>query len=270
MNAYAKINWVLNVLDTRPDGYHEMDMLMQRISLCDALSIEPAQGIVFDGRDDNLVVRAARALDAHAGGGHGARIQLTKRIPSRAGLGGGSADAAATLIALNERWQLHMPMNDLLGIGLALGADVPFCLMANGLMRARGIGEDLSLLGAVPSHELVILHPGCGLSTPAMFRAWDEEPLHTPPADIEAAACALQHGDFDALNGCARNMLHACAARALPEIDDALGVLRDAGAAFAAMSGSGSAVFGVFHTAQDADAAAAHIGPDAIRAQTIA
>lgn len=268
IHAPAKINWALNILGTRADGYHEMDMVMQSISLYDVLHIEHANNLSLNDGEDNLVLRAARALNEHAGTAHGARIRLEKRIPARAGLGGGSADAAATLIALNELWALGLPMAALLDIGLKLGADVPFCLMGSP-MRARGLGEKLSPVHIVPTYELVLLHPGGGLSTPDMFRAWDAETAHSEPANIENTIAALMCGDTDALTGCARNMLYGCASTALREITAARNALLDEGARFAAMSGSGSAVFGVFDGAASADAAARSLGPTAFRAHTL-
>ena len=213
-------------------------------------------------------MRAARALNAHASTSHGANIALTKHVPARAGLGGGSADAAATLTALNDLWHLGLSLRDLCAIGLTLGADVPFCLMG-GAKRARGLGETLDPIVIPHTYELVILHPGGGLSTPEMFRAWDGESAHTQPANIKAGIAALQARDFSALNASTRNMLQACATRAMPEIGQALQSLSAAGAQFTSMTGSGSAVFGAFETATEADAAAKTIGPTAIRAHTL-
>ena len=135
VRAHAKINWSLAICGERPDGYHDLDMLMQPIALCDEITFETAKWITLtvqgrrlpnDGR--NLIVRAAAALNDALGLRMGARITLKKCIPSRAGLGGGSADCAAALVALNRMWNLRLPMHTLMAIGLKLGADVPFCL----------------------------------------------------------------------------------------------------------------------------------------------
>ena len=116
MQAHAKINWALNITGRRPNGYHELDMLMQSIELCDVIEFEEASelSLSVDGQPQpectqNLIIRAAKALGAHAGGSRGARVNVTKWIPERAGLGGGSADCAATLIALNRLWDLRLP-----------------------------------------------------------------------------------------------------------------------------------------------------------------
>ena len=145
LKAFAKINWSLNTLGVREDGYHLMDMVMQMIELHDDITIEPADTLTLqvDGRvrvpdtSDNLVLRAAQALQNYAGIEAGAAIQLHKRIPVCAGLGGGSADAACILHGLNKLWKLHYPLETLCEIGVKIGADIPFCL-AGGLMRAEG------------------------------------------------------------------------------------------------------------------------------------
>ena len=180
--ARAKINWSLNILGVRPNGYHELDMLMQQISLSDELVFEPADTLSLTvggapGDENDLVLKAARALAelARQRGMEtsGARICLTKRIPSRAGLGGGSADCAETLKALNRLWNLNFPMETLLELGAKLGADVPFCL-TGGLARVSGFGERIDPLCNPPHCALVLITPGGGLSTPEVFRAYDE------------------------------------------------------------------------------------------------
>ncbi|MDL2206980.1 4-(cytidine 5'-diphospho)-2-C-methyl-D-erythritol kinase [Eubacteriales bacterium OttesenSCG-928-N13] len=275
INAYAKINLALNVLGIRPDGYHEMDMLMQHVSLCDTLELVHAEQdeVVLECDDPelatgrNLVLKAAGALNDHCGTRHGARIRLIKRIPIKAGLGGGSADCAATLRALNRLWKLNLPQAELRKIGAQLGADVSFC-MSGRAARVQGLGERVQrivLPGGVP---IVIYQPGHGLSTPSIFRAWDEEREHTAPSDIPQCIDALMQSDLIALSRSATNMLTSCAAHALPEIADAITLLRTLGAEFAAMSGSGSAVFGAFSRREMAKAAVQTIGSGAILCET--
>ena len=175
MLAHAKINWALEVTGVRPDGYHALDMLMQRIDLADELFMEPARWIslTVDGKSipsggRNLVVRAANALNEYMGTRRGARIRLKKRVPVRAGLGGGSADCAAALLGLNRIWRLNLPESKLMEIGLRLGADVPY-LLRGGFARVRGIGDELTPLDGAPSVPLVLVRPGGGLSTPHVF-----------------------------------------------------------------------------------------------------
>ena len=155
LHAYAKINWALDTVGLRDDGYHLLDTIMQSISLHDDITIEPDSRLFLSVADaphvpcdeSNLILRAAEALRRHTGTAAGARITLRKRIPVGAGLGGGSTDAAAVLRALNDMWGLGLPEETLYEIGLSLGADVPFCLHG-GLCRAQGIGEILTPFAA--------------------------------------------------------------------------------------------------------------------------
>ncbi|MDY3815843.1 MAG: 4-(cytidine 5'-diphospho)-2-C-methyl-D-erythritol kinase, partial [Candidatus Limiplasma sp.] len=219
LKAYAKINWTLDILGTRPDGYHQMDMLMQSVDLCDTLWIEAADEITLTsaaeettrGGEDalssqavaydqsNLVYRAALLLRRRCGISAGASIRLGKRIPSGAGMGGGSADAAAALIGLNRLWGLGLDRRQLCQIGLELGADVPF-LLTGGLARVQGIGESITLLFPAPRVPLVLMQPCGGLSTGKIFAAYDAlaaGPLARP--DNAAAQEALLGGDLAAL-----------------------------------------------------------------------
>lgn len=274
VNAHAKINWSLNILALRDDGYHELDMLMQSIRLCDELTFENARWLTLsvDGRrlptdSRNLVIRAANALNEYVGQRRGARIQLKKRIPTRAGLGGGSADCAAALVALNRLWELRLPMDVLMQIGRTLGADVPFCL-AGGLARVGGVGEQLSPLPDAPSVPLAMVTPGGGLSTPAVFRAWDEGGYPLRSADMGALAAALSCGDWAHAQSLSYNALEAPAIHLMPEIGEIMEAFRELGARYVRMTGSGSTVFAAFDTDEQALAAASAI-PGAIATRTI-
>ena len=259
--AYAKINWSLNIVSARGDGYHELDMLMQTLELADELTFTPAKWISLsiNGRQlpvggRNLVIRAANALNDYMGKRRGAKITLRKNIPIRAGLGGGSADCAATLVALNRLWNLRLPEEILMRIGAKLGADVPFCLRG-GLARVRGIGEALEPLEGAPRFPLVLLHPGQGLSTAQVFERWDALADGEQPADMDALQRAVCAGDLTEMAAAAGNALEAPAISLLPEVRQAMERLRAEGARMVRMTGSGSAVFGVF--ADDASAQAA-------------
>ena len=270
--AYAKINWSLNITGRRVDGYHLLDMLMQSIDLSDALEIEPAGGLslAVDGvpaGEENLVLRAAMALNRRCGTQRGARMALTKRIPARAGLGGGSADCAAALRALNELWSLGLSREALLEIGLTLGADVPFCL-TEGLAVVRGIGEAITPVPGAPRIPLVLVVPGGGLSTGAVFSLWDEGHFPDVVLDTDAlakAVAARRFSDIDRLNA---NALTAPAVLLLPEIGQLIGHMRALGAATAFMTGSGSAVVGAFED-PEAAAAAAREMPGAILTKSL-
>ena len=250
LRAPAKVNWALNVTGVRENGYHELDMLMQTVELHDTLELEEDEGLSLTcDREDvpcderNLVMRAARALQAACGCEKGARMRLVKRIPSQAGLGGGSSDCAAALRGLNDLWGLSLDEERLREIGLRLGADVPFCL-TGGLCRARGLGEVLTPLPSRRRH-LLLVKPAQGLSTPEVFHVFDRL-AGSEAGDMEAAARALAQGNDELLDRSARNMLTDAAISLCPEVRETLLVLRDLGASFCAMSGSGSACLALF------------------------
>ena len=255
--AQAKINWSLDVCAGRDDGYHELDMLMQRVDLSDVLTFERARFLTLtvNGRalpvgGRNLVMQAAQALNALMGKRFGARIALAKHIPIRAGLGGGSADCAATLIALDRLWDLRLPLSELLKIGRKLGADVPYCI-AGGFARVRGMGEKITPLGEGERFPLGLLHVGRGLSTAQVFSEYDRVG-RTLGLDNAALARAILARDLDGMARLCGNALEAPSISLMPEIGAALRALRALGARVARMSGSGSAVFGVFRTAAEA------------------
>lgn len=259
--AQAKINWALDVQAGRDDGYHDLDMLMQRIDLCDVLTFENARwlSLTVNGRllpvgGRNLVLQAAQALNEYMGKRFGARITLQKNIPIRAGLGGGSADCAAALIALNRLWEMRLPVDTLLSIGRKLGADVPYCI-AGGFARVGGMGERIRALGAGEKYPLVLVHVGRGLSTAQVFAEYDRmgRPLGL---DNDALARAILARNFERIDALSGNALEAPSIRLLPQIGAAMESLRALGARVVRMSGSGSAVFGVFRTCAEAMRAA--------------
>jgi 4-diphosphocytidyl-2-C-methyl-D-erythritol kinase len=182
----------------------------------------------------------------------GVRIKLTKRIPIGAGLGGGSADAAAVLSGLNRLWKLGLTDDELQAVGLRIGADVPFCI-CGGLARATGIGENLERLPVPKLCYLVIVQPCRGLSTKEVFSLYDDKAARH--ADILAASDAIRSGDIVRLSRTLGNTLQATAISLRPEISYAIQALEHAGALTAQMSGSGSAVFGVFMSAYSAQKA---------------
>ena len=257
--ARAKINWTLNVTGRRQDGYHLLDMLMQPLSLHDTLTIEEAKDVTLkisgggqlEAGESNLIVRAARALQKETGLGRGAAMRLEKRIPMGAGLGGGSADAAAALKGLNELWGCGLSFDQLCAIGLRLGADIPFCLH-DAPRRAQGVGEILSPI-ASREYPLVLLQPCEALSTREVFSAYHSGDY--PPADTENALLALAAGDLAALRKFGGNVLESASVPLRPQIAEAKEKLYQCGAAFAQMTGSGSVVFGAFSSAEAADRA---------------
>ena len=248
--AYAKINWCLDVVGKRNDGYHLLDMVMQPVTLHDTLTIRSSDTLSLRVSDstvpagpDNLVLRAARLLLPFSGG-RGADMTLIKRIPSGAGLGGGSADAACALRALRTFWKLPLSDADLCRIGLSAGADVPFCVL-NTPARVRGIGEKLQPVRLDRPACLLIIKPDQSLSTPAVFQAYDKAP-GSSVSDIEKGLSALRNGEYHLLRDLFFNALYPPALSFLPELSGILSALYREGAQYAAMSGSGSALFGVF------------------------
>ena len=254
LEAFAKINWSLDITGIREDGYHLMDMVMQPVSIADEITLEPSAtmeittgGFPHSRADEsNLAMAAARTLRDHAGYPHGVRIHLHKRIPMGAGMGGGSADAAAVLFGLNRLWNLNLSAGELEAIGLQIGADVPFCLRG-GLTRTRGIGEMLEDHACRTNYWLLIIQPCRGLSTREIFQGYHEaESIRHP--ETENVLRALESGDLSLLSAAACNVLETVSAVRRPEIAAAVRDLVACGSLFAAMTGSGSAVFGVFRS----------------------
>lgn len=241
--AYAKLNLTLGVLYQRADGYHALDSIMQTVNLHDTVTVERARDIVVTSTGmtlpyDNTLRRAAEQYRALTG--RGANIRVTKRIPAEAGLGGGSADAAAALRGLQQLYD-ELDERTLLEISAKVGADVPFCLNG-GTQRAEGIGEVLTPVRGMKLH-LVIAKPAEGVSTKKLFSL-----LRLPRTmpDTTAALKALSVGDLDALCPLLFNALEEPAIELVPAIGQIKQRLLQAGAKAACMSGSGSAVFGVF------------------------
>jgi 4-diphosphocytidyl-2-C-methyl-D-erythritol kinase len=250
LRASAKVNLVLEVLGKRPDGYHELSTVMQAVDLFDRLTVEAAATITLETSepalptdDRNLVVRAARLLQEAAGIKAGARIVLDKRIPLAAGLGGGSSDAAATLLGLNRLWGLRWRRERLVELAVKLGMDVPFFL---GRGRALGTsrGEVLSALPGVGGYALVLVNPGVGLSTQEVYGrvppGWRAESDGT-----KRMLDALKKRNVVRVAGALTNHLEHWVEPAMPVIGRMKAALFAAGALGAAMSGSGPTVFGL-------------------------
>ena len=240
-------------------------MLMQTVSLYDTLVICKSDAPVFvcDGSvqpepEKNLAWRAYMAICSHIGIRLNAGIELKKRIPSAAGLGGGSSDCAGVLMALNKLYDLRIPARELEGMAVRLGADVPFFL-EGGLCRVRGIGECVKRLQCSFSYPLLIVHCGSGLSTPEVYKRFDamsDGCSAVPVLSTEEVYDSLCSGSADRLKKLELNHLKAPAVSMLPEIDSVKRKMYDCGAEFSQMSGSGSAVYGVFETKEAAIKAA--------------
>jgi len=254
IRAFAKINLDLRIEGLLPDGYHEVRTVLQSVRLHDTLTVSVARGpfiidcdtpgVPTDAR--NLVFKAAallhRVVCARPGDPAGIRVHLVKRIPAEAGLGGGSSDAAATLLALTRLWRLDLDLPGLLHLGARLGADVPFFL-AGGTALGTGRGDDISPLAEPPRTALVIVQPPFGVSTPDAYRWFDGD----GPPRVTRTRRRLP-SSWPAWAAGVRNDLEAPVARRHPAIRRIVHTLTALGSDYAAMSGSGSAVFGLFET----------------------
>ncbi len=265
--AHAKVNLWLNVVGRRPDGYHLLDSLVAFVDLADTLDVRPsdrlslelagpqAAGLAAD--PDNLVLKAARLLADRAGVAPRASIRLGKRIPVAAGLGGGSADAAAALRALSDLWRVALPEEELFDLAASLGADVPMCL-AGLTALVSGIGERLQQAPALPPAAILLVNPGTPLPTRDVFEARrgpfsTAVPVTQPWRDLpEFVAALAQRG----------NDLSDAAISLRPAIAEVLAFLRNSnGARYAAMSGSGATCFALYDSSDAAHQASVSMPP---------
>ena len=264
--AYAKINLGLDVLRRRPDGYHEVRMIMQTVDLYDTLHFykkeEPGILLRTDHRelstgDDNLICKAAKKLFAEAGIEPGVEIVLHKSIPIAAGMAGGSADAAAALTGLNELFALGYSVEKLQEIGVTLGADIPYCLMG-GTALSEGIGEILTKLPPPPACILVVAKPDLNVSTKFVYENLHADTLTEHP-DIDGMIEAIRNGSLSGITDRLGNVLETVTIKAYPVIETIREEMIKAGAENALMSGSGPTVFGIFTGKEKAENAAGRI-----------
>lgn len=254
LRAHAKINWFLHVRGKRPDGFHEIASLMQCVSLYDILSFSPADNIELApvagiAMQQNLVYKAAELLRRHAGVSAGARITLEKHIPMAAGLGGGSSDAASTLMGLNTMWGLGMQHETLGDLAAELGSDVPFFLSSRPAIVA-GRGELITPITKGPEYEIALIKPPVGVSAGSAYSG--VRTYTSAQTDPETIISALNSGKEESLRAMMSNDLEAPVFEAHPEISQIKESLARHGALASLMSGSGSTVMGVFHDRESA------------------
>jgi 4-diphosphocytidyl-2-C-methyl-D-erythritol kinase len=248
--ARAKINVFLRVLSAREDGYHEIESLVVPISLADRVVVRPAEELRVEIVGEtasspgglNLSLVAALALADACGDAAGALVEIEKRIPVAGGLGGGSADAAATLLALNELWGCEVDAATLEEIGKRIGSDVPAMLAGEAVLMG-GRGERLAP-AEVPPFHWVLVRFGFGVRSPDAYRWWDEDGAGTGP-DPDRLLAAATAGDAEALGPLLFNDLERSVIARHPEIGEAARGLIESGALGAVMSGSGSSVIGL-------------------------
>lgn len=258
IRAYAKINLSLDVLGTLPNGYHNVKMVMQTVSLFDSVSLEKTEsGIELDStlrflpsNSDNLAYAAAEAFFRESGIKGGVKIFLKKHIPVGAGLAGGSSDAAAVLRGLNRLYGANLKTRKLCEIGKTLGADVPYCIIG-GTRLAEGIGEKLSPLPKMPPCSIVLVKPQFSISTAWAYSNIDacENIVHP---DTDALIDALSNGDLEGICANMGNVLEDVSITRYGILNDIKTDLISLGALGAQMSGSGPTVFGIFRDEEKA------------------
>jgi 4-diphosphocytidyl-2-C-methyl-D-erythritol kinase len=286
IRAPAKLNLSLAVLARRPDGYHEIESLMVPVTLHDTVRVRPRPdatitlAVEYGGRlaepegrslardvpvdASNLVVRAATALRDAAGVAGGLDIELVKEIPSGAGLGGGSSDAAAVRLAAARVWQLDWPRERLAAVAAGIGSDVPW-FFAAGPAVARGRGEAVEPVAGIPPLPAVIACPAAGLSTAAVYAACTPDAARRGEAGLLASALAA--GGLPAAKALMHNALEAPARRLCPDVDRLLAALARAGASAPRLTGSGSACFALAGTATEARTIAGRLQAERVGGQ---
>ncbi|SHF13328.1 4-diphosphocytidyl-2-C-methyl-D-erythritol kinase [Caldanaerobius fijiensis DSM 17918] len=251
IKAYAKVNLSLNVLDRRSDGYHHIETIMQSINLYDVVQLEKSsngiqltcEGIKLPCDSRNIAYKAAELMIKRFRLQGGIKIHIQKHIPVAAGLAGGSTDAAAVIKGINKLYGLNLNDKDLSNIGLEIGADVPFCIKG-GTGLAMGIGEEIVPL-PTPKLDIVLIKPGASASTKVIYQLYDELKEHVHP-DVRGQAEAIIKGDLKKVCKLAANGLEAVTMKICPEVVQAKKALIDSGCEVALMSGSGTAVYGIY------------------------
>ena len=257
--SFAKINWTLRILGRRPDGYHEVATVLQSVSLCDELVFQPREDdqILLTCDDpsipvdaSNLIVKAALALQTTGG----VEIKLVKKIPAKGGLGGGSSNAAVTLLALNRLWRVNKTAADLRRIGSGLGADVPFFL-SGGTALAAGIGTDIRSVADVTKQWLLVVTPNASVSTVTAYKWLNARSLTSPDSLSILSSSFTEPFTGDSNQWPLHNDFEGVIFEREPEIKRAKEALLAAGAQDALLAGSGCSVFGIFNDAAARDQA---------------
>ena len=253
LKALGKINLGLDVLGRRENGYHDVRMVMQTVYLYDQIRMEKTKKpdielltnlFYLPVNENNLAYQAADLLMKEFHVKEGVKITLDKHIPVAAGMAGGSSNAAAVLFGINRMFSLGLSQEELMKRGVTLGADVPYCIM-RGTVLAEGIGEELSVLPAMPKCTVLIAKPPISVSTKMVYEALDSKEIVEHP-DIDGILEGLQKGDLHKVADSMGNVLEDVTIPMHPVIADIKQVMQDCGAIGAMMSGSGPTVFGLF------------------------
>lgn len=253
LKAYAKINLGLDVLRRREDGYHDLRMIMQSIGLYDELTLKKmgkdeilltSNVGSLPNNDKNLVYKAIRLMKTEFNITTGVKADLEKRIPVAAGMAGGSTDAAAALIGMNRLFDLKLTQQQLMELGVKLGADVPYCIMG-GTALSEGIGEVLTPLKPMPDCYILIAKPGISVSTRFVYENLEVDKLSYHP-DIDGMIDSVEAGDLKGITDRLSNVLETVTEKKYPIITKIKNAMLEAGAMNTLMSGSGPTVFGIF------------------------
>lgn len=260
LKAYGKINLGLDVIRKRPDGYHDLDMVMQMVDVYDDVILTQIEGTeivvrtdtaVLSNGTDNLAYMAARMLMDEFGITQGLEITIKKRIPIAGGMAGGSSDCAATLKGVNQMFDLGLSKEELMERGVRLGADVPYCILG-GTAIARGIGEILTPLPTPPECHVIIAKPPVSVSTAFVYGNIRPDKIERRP-DIEAMVSAIKTQDLYKLAESLYNVMEDITVPQYPIIQEIKTVMLDNGALNSIMSGSGPTVFGLYDDIEKAE-----------------
>lgn len=274
LKALGKINLGLDVLGRRPNGYHDVRMVMQTVYLYDQILLEKAdkEGISLETNlfylpvnENNLAYRAAKMLIDEFAIKEGVHISLEKHIPVAAGMAGGSSNAAAVLYGMNRLFQLGLTDQELMDRSVQLGADVPYCIM-RGTVLAEGIGEKLTPLPSMPKCHVLLAKPPISVSTQKVYEKLDAQEVTKHP-DIDGILLGLQTGDLEKITSSMGNVLENVTITEYPQIERIKDVMKEEGALNAMMSGSGPTVFGIYDDKMLARRAAARIREEQLAKQ---
>lgn len=258
LKAYAKINLGLDVVKRLPNGYHQVKMIMQTVGIYDELTFEKREqgiSITTDSGElptdeNNLIYKAAKLMVERFGLSGGVKIHLCKHIPIAAGMAGGSTDAAATLLGINALYQMGIPKEELQRESVAIGADVPFCVLG-GTALSEGIGEILTPIEGIPELNLLIAKPDLNVSTKYVYEHLDAEGVKKHP-DIDGMTEAIRQGNLQGILDRMENVLEGVTIPAHPVIAEIKGKMLEYGALQSMMSGSGPTVFGIYPSREKA------------------
>ncbi|MCI5502574.1 MAG: 4-(cytidine 5'-diphospho)-2-C-methyl-D-erythritol kinase [Eubacterium sp.] len=264
LKAYAKVNLGIDVIGKRPDGYHEVRMIMQTVKLYDRITMEKndSGNIILSTNlpylpvnEKNLVYRAIDMIRNAYGITDGVTASIVKRIPVAAGMAGGSSDAAAAFVGMNQLFHLGITQQELMDYGVKLGADIPYCIM-RGTALSEGIGEILTPLPPIPNCWFLIVKPTFSMSTKFVYENLHLDEIAVHP-DIDGMKEALYQRDLIGVTDRMENVLEQVTKKHYPAIGEIKDIMRKEGALNALMSGSGSTVFGIFKSKETAEKAAA-------------